>query len=243
MLTAKIHSIETGGTVDGPGIRYIVFFQGCPLRCLYCHNPDTWKMEEGKDYELYELFNDIKKYTTFMKFSGGGITASGGEPLMQAEFVKELFKLCRQSNISTALDTSGSILNDKVKEVLEYTDIVLLDIKQFDRTGFKSLTSKEPDTTLSFAEYIAEKNICVWLRYVLVPGLTDNIAQISEMADYVKKLGNVERVDILPFHKMGEYKWKELGYDYKLWNTREPSEELIEKVKIVFKDKGFSQVY
>lgn len=239
MVTAKIHSIETGGTVDGPGIRYIVFFQGCPLRCLYCHNPDTWKINDGKDYELNSLFNDIKKYTSFMKFSGGGLTVSGGEPLMQADFVCELFKLCKQAGIHTAIDTSGAVFNEKVAEVLKYTDLVLLDIKQFNTQGFNTLTGGKLDNTLSFAKYLAKNNIPIWLRYVLVPKLTDNLTEINELADFVYDLGNVERVDVLPFHKMGEYKWKELGYNYSLENTCEPTKELTDQVIEIFKSKGF----
>lgn len=242
MLTAKIHSIETGGTVDGPGIRYIVFFQGCPLRCQYCHNPDTWNMEEGKNYELTSLFNDIKKYTSFMKFSGGGLTVSGGEPLMQADFVCELFKLCKEANIHTAIDTSGAIFNDKVAEVLKYTDLVLLDIKQYNTEGFKSLTGGNLNNTLTFAKYLSQNNIPVWLRYVLVPELTDNTDEVQKLADFVYDLGNIQRVDVLPFHKMGEYKWKELGYEYKLWNTKEPTKELTQQIINIFKNKGF-EVY
>lgn len=241
-MEAKIHSVETCGTVDGPGIRYVVFFQGCPMRCLYCHNPDTWLVDGGDMVELEVLFRDIMKYKNYMKFSGGGITASGGEPLLQAGFVSELFKLCRQNGIRTALDTSGSILNDKVNEILEYTDLVLLDIKCFDAERYEKLTSHQLKPTLKFAQCLAEHNIPVWLRYVLVPDLTDDIQEISSLADFACKLGNVERVDVLPFHKMGEYKWPMLGYDYKLTATQPPDNQMLTDVKKIFNDKGLFAV-
>jgi len=238
MKTAKIHSIETCGTVDGPGIRFVAFFQGCPLRCKYCHNPDTWKYSEGKEITIDELFDEIKKYKPYMKFSGGGVTISGGEPLLQIDFLKELFIKCKNENIHTAIDTSGVIFNDKVKEVLEYTDLVLLDIKSYNRETFKNLTGGDLNNTLLFADYLSNHNIVMWVRFVLVPNLTDNIEDINKLADYLKTLKSVERVDVLPFHKMGEYKWKELGYEYSLEQTQSPNADLLEKVKQIFRLRG-----
>jgi len=238
MKTAKIHSIETCGTVDGPGIRFVAFFQGCPLRCKYCHNPDTWEYAGGKDITIDELFGEIKKYKSYMKFSGGGVTISGGEPLLQIDFLKDLFIKCKDEGIHTAIDTSGIIFNDKVKEVLKYTDLVLLDIKSYNKKTFKNLTGGDLNNTLLFADYLSKHNIVMWVRFVLVPNLTDNIEDINKLADYLKALNSVERVDVLPFHKMGEYKWKELGYEYILEQTQPPDANLLEKVKQIFRLRG-----
>lgn len=227
---AKFHSIETCGTVDGPGIRYVIFFQGCPLRCRYCHNPDTWNINNGNDIELSELIKDIKKYKNYMIHSNGGITASGGEPLMQAEFVKELFVECKKIGINTALDTSGSIFTDKTKEVLEYTDLVLLDIKSINDQVYKDLTNFELSPTLKFAEYLNEKQIKVWVRYVLVPGVTDNLDDVRKLADFISNFDNIEKVEVLPFHKMGEYKWENLNLKYSLSDTQPPDNESIKNV-------------
>lgn len=240
MTIGKIHSIETCGTVDGPGIRFVTFLQGCPLRCQYCHNPDTWDVKKGIEYTPENLVNEIIKYKSYMKFSGGGTTFTGGEPLLQADFVKEAFELCQKNDISTALDTSGFIFNDKVKEVLEYTDIVLLDIKNFDTEVYKTVTGVSLDNTLAFLNYIREKNIKTWVRYVLVPGLTDNLESITKLANHLKEYPNVSRIELLPFHKMGEYKWEELGYTYALKETAEPSRAQINEVKSIFETSGIS---
>lgn len=236
--TARIHSIETCGTVDGPGIRYIIFFQGCPLRCQYCHNPDTWELSGGTEKEINDLFQDIVKYKSFMKYSGGGITASGGEPLLQAEFLEQLFKKCKNEGINTALDTSGFIFNNQSKNVLSYTDLVLLDIKSFSQETFKAVTSQNLDNTLKFCDYLNEKNIDTWVRFVLVPGLTDDIESIKSMAEYISAHKNIKRVDVLPFHKLGEYKWETLDYNYKLAETNPPSIEKLNEVKNIFRNYG-----
>lgn len=240
MTIGKIHSIETCGTVDGPGIRFVTFLQGCPLRCQFCHNPDTWDTKKGIEYTPENLVNEIIKYKSYMKFSGGGTTFTGGEPLLQADFVKECFELCKKNDISTALDTSGFIFNDKVKEVLNYTDIVLLDIKNFDPKVYKTVTGVALDNTLAFLNYIREKNIKTWVRYVLVPGLTDNTESISKLATHLKEYPNVSRIELLPFHKMGEYKWEELGYTYALKETLEPSRAQVDEVKSIFEASGIA---
>lgn len=234
-ILGKIHSVETCGTLDGPGIRYVIFFQGCPLRCQYCHNPDTWKAGDGKKVTIDELVEDILKYKSFMKFSGGGMTASGGEPLIQHEFLEKLLKKCKEEGIHTALDTSGCINLSTVKKVIEYTDLVLLDIKAFNEKSYKELTGASITPTLEFARYLSEINKPMWIRYVLVPGLTDNLNEIEELAVFLGKLKNIEKVEILPFHKMGEYKWEELGYEYKLKETEPPDESIIKIVKRIFK--------
>ncbi|WP_432665756.1 pyruvate formate-lyase-activating protein [Wukongibacter baidiensis] len=234
-ILGKIHSVETCGTLDGPGIRYVIFFQGCPLRCQYCHNPDTWKIDEGKKVTVDELMEDIIKYKSFMKFSGGGVTASGGEALIQHGFLEELFKRCKEEEIHTALDTSGCINLSAVERVIEYTDLVLLDIKSFRTQRYKELTGASITPTLEFAKYLSEINKPMWVRYVLVPGLTDDFDEIEELAAFLGKLQNIEKVEILPFHKMGEYKWEELGYEYKLKETDPPDENMIEAAKCIFK--------
>lgn len=231
LSTAQIHSIETCGTVDGPGIRYVIFFQGCPLRCQYCHNPDTWDPKVGMEMTLDEILADIYKYRSFMKRSGGGVTATGGEPLLQAGFVAKLFKELKKMGIHTALDTSGFAPMDSAKAVLAHTDLVLLDIKSFDPETFKKVTTVSLTPTLRFAAYLDLANIPAWIRFVLVPGLTDNLEDIQRLSDYLKTLHNIQRIEVLPFHKMGEYKWEQLGIPYQLGDTPTPDEDLVAKVR------------
>ncbi len=237
-MIGRVHSVESCGTVDGPGIRYVIFSQGCPLRCQYCHNPDTWKAEEGEAMDSNELVKEIVKYKPYMKSSKGGLTISGGEPLLQAAFVSEIFKKVKAKGIHTCLDTSGFIPIDKIGDVLDYTDLVLLDIKSYNPKTYKKLTGVELAPTLKFAQELMKRHIPVWIRYVLVPHLTDDMNDIEELAKYLTTLKNVKRIDVLPFHKMGEFKWKELGYAYKLANTPEPSEDLVEETKEVFQKYG-----
>lgn len=229
-----IHSFETFGTKDGPGIRFVLFMQGCPLRCLFCHNPDTWGMNDKK-YELTPeaVFKDITKVKPFIR--NGGVTISGGEPLLQPEFINELFQLCKKDGIHTAIDTSGYVLNDKVKEVLNKTDLVLLDIKHIHPDKYKELTSRPLEPTLKFMEYLSDINKPVWLRYVLIPGFTDDETDLHNWAMYVSQFGNVERVDILPFHQMGLHKWEQIGADYKLKDIKTPSQQEVKKVDEIFR--------
>lgn len=234
-MKGKIHSIETCGTVDGPGIRYILFTQGCPLRCKYCHNPDTWKMQDGIDVDTDSLIKEILKYKSFMKFSKGGVTVSGGEPLLQPEFVKDLFMKCKRNGIHTCIDTSGFVKIDVADPVLDYTDLVLLDIKSYNPNVYSNLTGVPLDPTLLFANHLNQRKIPVWIRYVLVPNLTDNLEDIEGLAKFLSILSNVERIDILPFHKMGEYKWEKLGYNYELANVKEPTPESVSAAKNIFK--------
>lgn len=234
----RIHSLESFGTVDGPGIRFVVFLQGCPLRCQFCHNPDTWEVNKGMEYTPGQLVNEIVKYKSYMEFSGGGVTFTGGEPLLQAEFVLETAKLCKKHGISVAIDTSGFVFNDTVKEVLEYTDIVLLDIKNYNPMVYKTVTGVNLAPTLKFLDYLREINRNTWIRYVLVPGLTDNLDAIKELSDHLDQFPNVSKIELLAFHKMGEYKWKELGLDYKLADTKEPDQELMKKVEKIFSSNG-----
>ena len=235
-----IHSVETCGTVDGPGIRFVIFTTGCPLRCLYCSNPDCRYLENGKQITVDELITEIKKYTSYMKASGGGVTACGGEPLFQPEFVREIFRRCKELGIHTALDTSGFCKLETAKSVLEFVDLVLLDIKSFDPATYRKVTSVDIEPTLNLAKYLSEINKPTWIRFVLVPGLTDAPENISMLADFISTLKNVERVEGLPFHKMGEYKWEELGYEYKLKETPTPTLEEIEKALTIFRNKGLN---
>ncbi len=238
-MKGYIHSFESFGTKDGPGIRFVLFLQGCPLRCLYCHNVDTWDLK-NKKYMLTaeETMHEISKVRGFIK--SGGITVSGGEPLLQPEFILELFKLCRKEKIHTAVDTSGYLLNDRIKEVLELTDLVLLDIKHIDPDKYQALTSVELKPTLEFMEYLSKINKPVWLRYVLVPGYTDNEKDLKAWAKYVSNFKNIERVDILPFHQMASYKWEGLGRSYELKDTPAPSKEEIKKAEEIFRSFGLN---
>lgn len=224
-MKGRIHSIETCGAVDGPGLRYIVFTQGCALRCKYCHNPDTWKTTDGNETTTEELIEDIVKYKSFMAASKGGVTVSGGEPFLQPDFLKDLLMKCKEEGLHTAIDSSGYVDLKVADPILDYTDLVLLDIKSYNKEVFKSLTGVPLDRTLAFAKHLEERGIPIWLRYVFVPNLTDNHEDIEGLAQFLTTLSNVQRIDILPFHKMGEYKWEQLGYDYTLTDTKEPSVE------------------
>lgn len=238
-LKGCIHSHESFGTVDGPGIRYVVFTQGCPLRCRYCHNADTWKIEDAKYRETpEETFKEICKYKNFIK--SGGVTVTGGEPFMQPDYVKELFKLCKADGIHTTVDTSGYILSDKVKEALEYVDLVLLDIKCIDPKTHKELTLVELAPVLEFAEYLKSINKKVWIRHVIVPGITDNDEFLNKLADYVKTMDNVEKVELLPYHTLGEYKWEKIGEHYSLKGVPPLSKERLENAREIFKKRGLA---
>jgi pyruvate formate lyase activating enzyme len=237
-IKGRIHSLESFGTVDGPGIRFVVFLQGCPLRCQFCHNPDTWDTAKGKEYTPEQLMEEIIRYKSYMDYSGGGVTFTGGEPLLQAEFLLEVSKLLKKRNISIAVDTSGFIWNDHVKELLEYTDLVLLDIKNYDPMVYKTVTGVSLSPTLKLLDCLRDQNIKAWIRYVLVPGLTDNLDSVKKLSEHLDHYPNVEKIELLAFHKMGEYKWKELGLEYKLADTKEPDKELLLKVKTIFEANG-----
>lgn len=224
-MKGRIHSIETCGAVDGPGLRYIVFTQGCALRCKYCHNPDTWKPTDGNETTTEELIEDIIKYKSFMAASKGGVTVSGGEPFLQPDFLKDLLMKCKSEGLHTAVDSSGYVDLEVADPILDYTDLVLLDIKSYNKEVFKSLTGVPLDRTLAFAKHLEKRGIPIWLRYVFVPNLTDNLDDIDGLAQFLSTLTNLQRIDILPFHKMGEYKWEQLGYNYTLTDTKEPTIE------------------
>lgn len=221
LKTGYIHSIETFGTVDGPGIRFVVFMQGCSLKCMYCHNRDTWQTNAGNETNVDDLVVEIKRYIPYMKSSGGGVTVSGGEPLLQTKFVTTLFKKLKNLGIHTALDTAGSIpINSDIEELLKYTDLVLLDIKHIDSEKAKILTGLSNENNLNFAKYLSDNHIPVWIRQVLVPGYTDDKNDLIKLKDFISSLSNVEKVEVLPYHDLGKFKWKELGFDYPLENVR-----------------------
>lgn len=231
-MIGRIHSIESFGTVDGPGIRFVIFMQGCTLKCKYCHNRDTWNVKAGKEISINELIKEILNYKTYIDNSGGGVTVSGGEPLLQAEFVTELFKELKELGIHTALDTAGSIpLSSEIKELLKYTDLVLLDIKHIDDEKSKQLTGFSNKNNLEFAKYLNNVNIPVWIRQVLVPGYTDDKFDLQKLKNFLDTLSNVEKVEILPYHNLGMFKWKELGDTYELESVVPPSQEDIKKAE------------
>ena len=211
-----IHSTETFGTVDGPGIRYIVFMQGCPLKCKYCHNRDTWNIKLGKECTIEELINDMKRYQNYYKFSGGGLTISGGEPTLQAEFVTELLKTVKSEGFHACLDTSGFVDIEKIIPMLEYTDLVLLDIKHIDEKKCIELTGQSNKKALLLAQYLSDKNIPTWIRQVLVPGITDDEDDLNKLGMFLSQLKNVELVEVLPYHTMGIHKWENMGVEYEL---------------------------
>jgi len=238
MILGNIHSYESMGTVDGPGIRFVVFLQGCPLRCKFCHNPDTWDIKEKKIQESPE--ETLKKLKRYKNYFGkkGGVTVTGGEPLVQSEYVLELFKLCKQEGIHTALDTSGYIFNEKVKEVLKYTDLVLLDIKAIDKEIYRDLTRVELDNTLKFLNYLQEIKKSVWVRHVVVPTITDNDELLEETAKFISKFENVEMVEILPYHTLGVFKYQELGLEYPLKDIEDLGYERKVEIMEMFKKQG-----
>ena len=235
-VTGRIHSVETCGTLDGPGLRFVIFTQGCPLRCLYCHNPDCREITGGKEVTVKELIAEILKYKNYIK--NGGVTLSGGEPTLQVNFATEIFRQCKKYDLHTALDTSGFVNLTTAKKILEFTDLVLLDIKSFIRETYRKVTAQELEPTLQFARYLSEINKPAWVRFVLVPGLTDADENIQSLADFVSTLDNVERVEVLPFHQMGSYKWEELSYNYQLKNTPPASPIQVAHAINIFKTKG-----
>lgn len=241
--SGSLHSLESFGTVDGPGIRFVAFFQGCPMRCQFCHNPDTWDANQKAKYEWTpeQLLDEVKKYKNFIK--KGGVTCTGGEPLMQADFVLAFFKLCKEAGIHTALDTSGVIFNDKVKEVLEYTDLVLLDIKTLDDSIHKEYTGCLRDNNQKFLDYLESIGKPTWIRHVVVPGITDNDERLTDVAKHIARYTCIERVEVLPYHTMGKYKYQELGIPYPLEGVEDLSEERKNNAVKIFEAHVNCQIY
>ncbi|MBK7844560.1 MAG: pyruvate formate lyase-activating protein [Bdellovibrionales bacterium] len=239
-VKGRIHSVETCGTVDGPGVRYLVFMQGCSLRCLYCHNPDTRHPHEGREVTAEELFREIWRYRTYFEKSGGGVTFTGGEPLLQPDFIGDLAEACRDANIHTALDTSGFNFQRDSKQswAVDSVDLVLLDIKAFDPKTYRKVTGVKLGPTLNMLEYLEEIGKKTWVRFVLVPGLTDSVDEVTSLANIISHKKNIAKVQVLPFHKMGEYKWKQMGFKYELDKTLPPSREQLTSVQEIFRRFG-----
>ncbi len=230
--------METCGTVDGPGVRFVVFLQGCALRCLYCHNADTRDPSGGRRMSPADLLSEALKYRSYMRLSGGGVTVTGGEPLLQAEFVATFFKLCRQEGLHTALDTSGFCPLDRARPALDASDLVLLDIKSMDPDLHRRVTGASREPTLAIARYLSEINKPTWIRFVLVPNLTDAPSNIESTAEFIAGLRNVQKIQVLPFHKLGEYKWTQMGLSYDLKDTPIPTTEQLEAACAIFRAKG-----
>ena len=233
-----LHSFTTGSTVDGPGVRVVAWTSGCQFRCLYCHNPDTWNMTNGIPVTLGKATEELRKYRTGLKVMAGGFTLSGGEPLMQDRFAVKLLTAAQAMGIHTALDTNGSLGTRLTDAELESIDLVLLDIKSWAAERHRQVTGMEVGPVLDFARRLAARKRPVWLRFVLVPGLTDDAENITKIARFSGGLGNVDRVDVLPFHQMGRFKWKELKLSYALENIQPPTSEAVEQACAWFRAEG-----
>jgi pyruvate formate lyase activating enzyme len=233
-----LHSFTTGSTVDGPGVRVVAWTTGCMFRCLYCHNPDTWDMMNGIPVTVAGATEELRKYSHGLKVMAGGFTLSGGEPLMQHRFAVKLLKAAREMGIHTALDTNGYYGDKLTDGELECADLVLLDIKGWDPERHRRLTGMEIEPTLEFARRLAARKRPMWIRFVLVPGLTDDEGDVASIARFAAGCGNVERVDVLPFHQLGRHKWKQLGIEYTLEETPPAPPEAAECVSAVFRAAG-----
>lgn len=228
-MIGKIHSFESFGTVDGPGVRFVVFFQGCPMRCLYCHNPDTWTTDAGTEYTAEQIVEKIVRNMPF--YTTGGLTATGGEPMLQLDFLIELFTLAKSKGISTCLDTSGVMFDrdnsermKKIDRLLDVCDLVMLDIKHIDEDEHKKLTGHSNKNILDFARYLDEKNVQMRVRHVIVPNITDNRDELLKLGRFLKPFKNIEKIETLPYHTLGKVKYDNLGLDYPLGDTPQLSE-------------------
>ncbi len=244
---ATLHSIETCGAVDGPGLRYIAFFQGCMMRCLYCHNRDTWPMrtKNSRIVTVADLMKDVRSYQFYLKACHGGVTASGGEPLLQHAFIADWFEACQQININTCLDTNGFVrrYDDDLTRLIEHTDLVMLDLKQLDAEKHKALVGIPNDKTLNFARYLAECNQPTRIRYVVVPGYSDDDASVNLLGEFIAKMDNVLEVEILPYHELGAHKWEIMGDTYKLKDVHAPPQETLDNIKRILSKYGKKSFY
>ena len=235
-----IHSTESFGSVDGPGVRFIIFVSGCPMRCSFCHNPDTWKMTDGEKTEIDSLVNKALRCKPYWK-NGGGVTVSGGEPLMQIDFLIELFKRFKAEGVHTTIDTSGAPFTreepffSKFCELMDYTDLLLVDIKHIDPEKHVELTGLPNENILDMLSYLSEINKPVWIRHVLVPGMSDDDEYLTRTREFIDTLANVERVEVLPYHTLGVPKWEKLGYEYRLEGVNPPSAERIENANRILR--------
>ena len=233
---AKVHSIESFGTVDGPGIRFVLFLQGCSLKCKYCHNRDTWDINSGSYKSLDDIYEKILKYKNYI-CPRGGVTVTGGEPLLQYEFLIELFKKLKCANIHTCIDTSGMFkITDKIKELISLTDLFLLDIKHIDPDKCKNLVGFSNEKELAFAQFLSDNNKPMWIRQVLIPGITDNKEDLLKLKSFISSLKTVQKVELLPYHDMGKYKWEKLNIPYELENVRNATEEDVKRAKQILEN-------
>ncbi|OOF11362.1 MULTISPECIES: pyruvate formate lyase 1-activating protein [Salinivibrio] len=241
----RIHSFESCGTVDGPGIRFIVFMQGCLMRCKYCHNRDTWDTHGGKEVTVDEIMKDVRAYRHFITASGGGVTASGGEAMLQPEFVRDFFQAAKAEGIHTCLDTNGYVRKHTpvIDEVLDATDLVMLDLKQLNDEIHENLVGVSNRRTLDFANYLHKIGQKTWIRYVVVPGYTDDDDSAHRLGQFIKEMDNIEKVELLPYHQLGAHKWEALGYDYELQDVAPPSKEVMDNVKNIISSYGHTVTY
>jgi pyruvate formate lyase activating enzyme len=233
-MKGRIHSFDTFGTVDGPGIRFVLFMQGCALQCKYCHNPDSWEMKSGKQMDVEEILKEIEPYLEYYRRSGGGITVTGGEPTLQAPFVARLFAECKSRwGLHTALDTSGFCEPSHAQELMSVTDLVLFDLKQMNPEKHIELTSQPHDRIKRFAAYLNEIEKAAWIRHVLVPGWTDDYKDLLELGRFIGTLKHVHKFELLPYHRMGVYKWQQLGREYPLEHCPTPTDREVERARNV----------
>ncbi|MDU6681844.1 MAG: pyruvate formate-lyase-activating protein [Varibaculum cambriense] len=240
---ASVHSWELVTAVDGPGTRLTLFLSGCPLRCQYCHNPDTFQMRSGHAVTLNDVFKLVKRYRAIFKVTGGGLTISGGEALMQVSFVRNLLRRCHQEGIHTCLDTSGFLGANLADADLKNLDLVLLDVKSGDEATYHEVTGRPLVPTITFGDRLAEAKVPVWVRFVLVPGLTDDPENIAKVAQIARRWPNLERLEILPFHQMARDKWENLGLNYQLADTPVPTKDQVEAAKNIMREQGIQQVF
>ncbi|MEV4624202.1 pyruvate formate-lyase-activating protein [Asanoa sp. NPDC049573] len=238
-FTGSVHSFDISTGVDGPGSRFVAFLAGCPLRCAYCHSPDTWYRRSGTLMSVDDLMLEIERYRRFIQVAGGGVTISGGEPLQQVGFTREVLRRCHALKLHTALDTSGFLGHRADHSLLDVTDLVLLDVKSWDPATYRKVTGTgDVMPTLRFARRLAAYGVPMWIRFVLVPGLTDNAANLEGLADFLATLSTLERVEILPFHKLGAHKYEQMGLTFPLAGARVPAADEIARAHEVFAGRG-----
>lgn len=246
MIVGKVHSFETFGAVDGPGIRFVVFLKGCAMRCKYCHNPDTWSVEGAQEFSAQQLLDKALRYRSYWG-DNGGITVSGGEALLQIDFLIEFFKLAKAAGVHTTLDTSGQPFSmdasylEKFNQLMEVTDLFILDIKHMDQQAHKELTGHTNQNILELARYLSEQNKEMWVRHVFVPGITDKKEDLLKLKDFVKSLETVTRFEVLPYHTFGIFKWEKLGIDYSLKDVNTPTKEEVEWANEILETGDFSK--
>ncbi|MFB0842723.1 pyruvate formate-lyase-activating protein [Paenibacillus oleatilyticus] len=240
-MKGRIHSLDTFGTVDGPGIRFVLFMQGCALQCGFCHNPDTWETATGRVVEVASVLDEIEPFLPYYRSSNGGLTVTGGEPTLQAPFVAALFREAKKRwNLHTALDSSGFCEPEHAGELMDVTDLVLLDLKHIRSDKHQALTSQPNERILRFARWLSDRGQPVWIRHVLIPGVTDDAADLLELGRFIGSLGNVHKLEVLPYHRMGVYKWEQLGKAYPLEHVPTPSDRELERAKRLI-DQGREQ--